>query len=75
MENNMKEQETKGNKWTLVFYYPVGKKQLYAQIYDNVTEDVIEEDVITNQDDYDFAIEVFTLADANWSKNNLVVSN
>jgi len=70
--NTMKEQEIKGNKWSLVFYYPVGSKQMYSQIYDNMTEDIVDESVVNNQDDYDFAVEVFTIADGKWTADNLV---
>ena len=66
----MKTQELIGNKWNLLFYYPLGENNLHAQFYDKVTEDVIEEDIIKNQEEYDFAIEVFTLANRNYFQNN-----
>jgi hypothetical protein len=65
----MREQVIKLSKWTLKFYYPVGKKQLYGQIYDNITGEVIEDGKIKTQADYDFAIEVITLADNNLINN------
>ena len=68
----MKEQVIKLSKWTLKFYYPVGKKQLYGQIYDNITGEVIEDGKIKTQADYDFAIEVITLADNNLKRLGVV---
>ena len=64
----MKEQVIRLSKWTLKFYYPIGKKQLYAQIYNNATGDIIEDGRIRTQEDYDFAIEVITTADSNLQK-------
>jgi hypothetical protein len=64
----MKTQTIKGNYWSLQFYYPVGKKQLYGQIYDNKSDEMIDEDIVKTQEDYDFFIEVLTIADNNKSK-------
>jgi hypothetical protein len=74
MKTKMKEQEIKGNKWTLVFYYPVGKKQLQGKITDNFTQEVVKQGKIKNQEEYNFAIDFFTKADTNWTKNNMVES-
>ncbi len=65
----MEEKELEGIKWNLLFYVPLGQKKLHAQIYDKITEDVIEEGVIKTQEDYDFAIEVFTMANENIKKS------
>lgn len=63
----MKEQTIVGNYWSLLFYYPDGKKQLHGQIYDNRTDEWIDEDIVKTQEDYDFFIEVLTIADNNKS--------
>ena len=59
----MKEQEIKGVKWNCLFYQPEG--DMLVQIYDKQTDDIIVEDVIRNQEEYDFALEVFTTANQN----------
>jgi hypothetical protein len=64
----MKEQTIVGNYWSLLFYYPDGKEQLHGQIYDNRTDEWIDEDIVKTQEDYDFFIEVLTIADNNKSK-------
>ena len=68
----MKEQEITGFKWNIVFYS--NDNGMFAQIYDKETEDVIVEDKIKTQEDYDFALEVFTTADNN-VKKSLVEQN
>jgi hypothetical protein len=65
--------ELVGIKWNLLFYIPLGENKLHAQIYDKITEDVIVEEIVETQEDYDFAIEVFTMANKN-IENNLAVS-
>jgi hypothetical protein len=64
----MKEQEILGIKWNLLFYYPLGENNLHGQIYDNNNENVIIEEVIKNQKEYDFILEVFTMANENVKK-------
>ena len=59
----MKEQEIQGVKWNCLFYQPEG--QMLVQIYNNKTEDIIIEEVVKNQEEYDFALEVFTKANQN----------
>jgi hypothetical protein len=67
---NKETKELEGIKWNLLFYFPLGEKKLHAQIYDKITEDVIVEEIIKTQEDYDFAIEVFTMANENIKKIN-----
>ena len=52
---NKETKELEGIKWNLLFYFPLGEKKLHAQIYDKITEDVIVEEIIKTQEDYDFA--------------------
>jgi len=68
----MKEQEIIGFKWNILFYS--NDYGMFAQIYDKETEDIILEDKIKTQEDYDFALEVFTTADNN-VKKSLVEQN
>jgi hypothetical protein len=56
----MKEQEIFGIKLNLLFYYPLGENNLHAQIYDN-NENVIFEEVVKTQKEYDFILDVFTV--------------
>lgn len=62
-KNTMKEQEITGVKWNCLFYQPEG--QMLVQIYNNKTEEIIIEEVVKNQEDYDFALEVFIKANQN----------
>ena len=64
----MKEQEIKGVKWNCLFYQP--EDQMLVQIYDNKTEDIIVEEVVKNQEEYDFALEVFMNANQNVINEN-----
>ena len=66
----MKPQIIKGNYWTLQFYYPVGKKKLYGQIYNNITDEVMEESIITNLVDYYMMADFLRVADNHKSKTN-----
>lgn len=64
----MKEQEIKGVRWNCLFYKPNGK--MLVQIYNNKTEDIIIEEVVKNQEEYDFVLEVFTKANQNVINEN-----
>ena len=66
----MKAQIIKGNYWYIKFYNPKGKKTLHGHIYDNFTGKLLDKDIISNQEDYDFFIEMFTIADNHKSQVN-----
>jgi hypothetical protein len=52
-KKTMKEQELIGKKCNLLFYYPLGKKKMRAQIYDKSNDDVVVEWKVTSQEQYD----------------------
>lgn len=59
----MNEQEILGNHYNLIFYYPVGSHLLYSQIYDINSDEVIAENPVRNELDYDFAIMIYKAID------------
>ena len=77
--NNMKEQEIKGIKENLIFYYPVGSKKMMAQRYNIKTDELVYETEISSQYEYDITLSVFRMfnnpdcpANRKKRKNNFV---
>lgn len=66
----MNEQEIIGNHISLIFYYPVGAHLLYSQVYYNNTEDVLEENPVYDQRDYDFVEMMIKATDNKISDRN-----
>ncbi len=64
----MKEQGIQGVKWNCLFYQP--EEEMLVQIYNNKTEEIIIEEVVKNQEEYDFALQVFTKANQNVINEN-----
>jgi len=57
----MKEQEIKGIKENLLFYYPVGSKKMMAQRYNVETDELVYETEITSQYHYDITLSIFRM--------------
>jgi hypothetical protein len=64
------EREIEGVLWNLLFYVPLGKKKLRAQVYNKITDVMIVENVIKTQEDYDFVLSLFLSADEYVRLNN-----
>lgn len=61
--------EKVGVKWTMIKYWSNHKKpKLIVGIYDNNTNEAIILEQIKSDDDFDFALEVFTKANKNFKK-------
>ena len=57
----MKEQEIKGIKENLLFYYPIGSDRMMAQRYNVETDELVYEKEITGQYMYDMTLSVFRM--------------
>lgn len=57
----MKEQEIKGIKENLLFYYPIGSDTMMAQRYNVETDELVYETEIRSQYHYDMTLSVFRM--------------
>jgi len=57
----MKEQEIKGIKENLLFYYPIGSDRMMAQRYNVETDELVYETEISGQYIYDMTLSIFRM--------------